>query len=82
MTKIRFNRAAIKELEELGIFDEWLTQLKLSWSSESNLSGAGFSIKRLESLDRGYNIIYHSFIWSRTVKGTEYWSDIYYRLLV
>lgn len=78
MVKLKVKTELIKRLKELGVYDEWLLNVKRQWDETKNHSGAGVrcTISELEHCETVSDLIFKSFNWVLASRGREFWRNI------
>ena len=76
MPKVILNKKVVKTLKHFGVYDEFITQMKLQWVGR----GDGYTQAEIDGLTAGQLVMYLINWRVDTVAGAHWWQSMYTRI--
>jgi hypothetical protein len=73
MPSLKLKRSAVQPLIDAGIYDKWLSNLKVQWNHKALLN-TNLKI-HLEEITNAGDLLNRSMIWDITPEGYSFWQE-------
>lgn len=73
MPTLTIKTASIEKLKQLGIYDQWIANVKVQWGHHPQT-------QEITHKHRSYvsDLLLYGFDWVKSIEGNDYWSKLYH----